>query len=163
MKIHIHFLVFWCTSMLCSVLESVLPVCWNSVQLKGTMCWIYFNMNKAFVWGAHILNRGPESRSSFELSGQRHHRTDALFRIHLVPHTEGPVTFVLLIVLHFFKGLAATIGQLEAFICKKKEKQTLHFHFYSSLQGKNCTGGFSLPQCFSSSAVDNNCIVFHSN
>lgn len=32
-----------------------------------------------------------------------------------------PVTFVLLIVLHFFKGLAGTIGHLEAFMSSKKQ------------------------------------------
>lgn len=36
---------------------------WSSLdrlQLKGTMCYIYYIMNKAFVWAAHILNSGPE-------------------------------------------------------------------------------------------------------
>lgn len=67
------------------------PRGWNGgAQLKGTIYWIYFIMNKAFVWGAPMLNRGPESRARFELSGQRHHRIHAPFHIHLVPQTGGP-------------------------------------------------------------------------
>lgn len=94
----------------------------DRAQLKGTMWWIYFIMNKAFVWAAHILNSSPESSmSSFELSGQRHHRTDALFSHSSCTSHQRPVTFVLLIVLHFFKGLAGTIGHLQAFMLRKKK------------------------------------------
>lgn len=48
---------------------------------------------------------------------------------------QRPVTFVLLIVLSFFKGLAGTIGHLEAFMLRKKQAWS-----YSSLLGKNCIG-----------------------
>lgn len=95
------------------------PPCWNGdVELKGTMRWIYFIMNKAFVWGAHILNWCPESKSSFELSGQRHHRTDALLHIHLVSHTGGPPH------LSFWLSSVSsedwTIGQLKTFMQNRR-------------------------------------------
>lgn len=74
-------------------------------------------MTKAFVSVAHIQNSRPASSlSGFELSGQRHHRTKAHPRIHLVPHNQRPVTSVLLDCPVFLFGPAGLIGHCEAFM-----------------------------------------------
>lgn len=159
----LNYVYVWCgcRCMLCSGLESVLPVCWNGgVQLKGTMWWIYFIMNKAFVWGAHILNGGPESRSSFELSGQRHHRTDALFHIHLVPHTGGPSHLSFWLSSDFFKGLAGTIGHLEAFMWRKTNVVFL-FLLLTLGEELHRGEGFHLLPWLPATVKNNNFVVVH--
>lgn len=54
-----------------------------------------------------------------------------------------PVTFVLLIVLHFFKGLAGTIGHLEAFMWRKTNVVFL-FLLFSSGEELHRGEGFHL-------------------
>lgn len=112
---------------------------WCSAQRNNVV--VYFIMNKAFVWGARTLNGGPESRSSFELPGQRLHRTDAPFRIHLVPHTGCPSHLSFWLSSISFKGLAGTIGHLEAFMSRKTNM------FLSSLfiLGEEPHTGWRLP------------------
>lgn len=101
----------------------------DRVQLKGTMWWIYYIMNKAFVWAAHILNSGPESStSSFELRSKTSQNWRGVSHSSCTSH-QRPVTFVLLIVLHFFKGLAGTIGHLSSFYVEGGKKKFLVLPF----------------------------------
>ena len=116
------------------------PPCWSGVQLKGTMWWIYFIMNKAFVWGARILNGGPESRVRlWTIRSKTSQNWRAVSHSSCTSHRR-PVTFVLLIVLHFFKGLAGTIGHLEAFMWRKTNVLILALNF----RGRT-TQGWRLP------------------